>query len=54
MEFSRQKFWNGLPFLTSEDHLDAGIKAVSPASPALADGRDSTAPPGKPVNLSLL
>ena len=34
MEFSRQKYWSGLPFPTSEGHPNPGIE---PASPALAD-----------------
>ena len=55
MEFSRQKYWSGLPFPTSEDLPDPGIE---PASPALADGFFTTLPPGKPnfssTNLNLL
>ena len=48
MEFSRKEYWNWLPFPTPEDLPDAGIKAVSSVSPALADGFYTTAPPGKP------
>ena len=33
MGFSRQEYWNGLPFLP---HPNPGIKPTSPASPALA------------------
>ena len=36
MEFSRQEYWSGLPFLTPGDRPDSGIKLVSLASPALA------------------
>ena len=48
MEFSRQEYWSGLPFPTLGDLSDSGIKSVSLASPALADGFFTTAPPGKP------
>ena len=45
LEFSRQEYWSGLPFLSPEDPPDSGIKLVSPA---LAGGCFTTAPPGKP------
>ena len=35
MEFSRQKYWSGLPFPTSGDLSDPGIEPTSPESPAL-------------------
>ena len=38
MEFSRQEYWNGLPFPTPEDLPVVGIKLVSLMSPALAGG----------------
>ena len=45
MGFSRQEYWNGLPF-PSPGHLpNPGIK---PESPALAGGFFTTEPPGKP------
>ena len=31
MEFSRQKYWSGLPFHLPEDLPDPGIEPVSPA-----------------------
>ena len=31
MEFSRQKYWSGLPFLSPGDFPDLGIKLGSPA-----------------------
>ena len=34
MEFSRQEFWNGLPFPTPGDLPDPGIEPTSLASPA--------------------
>ena len=34
MEFSRQEYWSGLPFLPSGDLPDPGIKPVSPVSQA--------------------
>ena len=48
MEFFRQQYWSGLPFPTPEDFPDPGIKPTSLASPALAGGFFTTAPPKKP------
>ena len=45
MEFSRQEYWNGLPFPFPEDLLYPGIE---PISPVLAGGFFITEPPGKP------
>ena len=42
MEFSRQEYWNGLPFPTQGNLLDPRIE---PVSPALAHGFFTTAPP---------
>ena len=47
IEFSRQEYWNGLPFPTPGDHPDPGIEYLSLASPALAGGFLTIAPPGK-------
>jgi len=44
MGFSRQEYWNGLPFPSPGDLPDPGIK---PRSPALIDALPSE-PPGKP------
>ena len=50
IEFSRQEYWNGLPFPTPGDLPDPGIKLVSVESPLA--GRFFTAvPPWKPVYL---
>ena len=38
MEFSRQEYWNGLPFPPPGDLLNPKIKPFSLMSPALADG----------------
>ena len=38
MEFSRQEYWNGLPFPTPWYLLNPGIKPVSLVSPALTGG----------------
>ena len=38
MEFSRQEYWSGVPFLIPGDFLNLGIETVSLASPALAAG----------------
>ena len=48
MEFSKQEAWRGLSFPSPEDLPDLGIELESPASPALASGLFTTAPPGKP------
>ena len=48
MEFFKQEYWSGLPFLPSGDLSDPGIEPVSLANPALADGFFTTASPGKP------
>ena len=53
MEFSRQEYWSGLPFLTPGDLPDPGIELVSPASPALAGRLLSTEPPLKTIPCSL-
>ena len=45
MGFSKQEYWNGLPFPSAGDLPDPGIK---PASPPLTGGFFTTEPPGKP------
>ena len=45
MEFSRQDYWSGLPFLSPGDLPDLGIK---PRSPALQAEALPSEPPGKP------
>ena len=49
MEFSKQKYWSGLPFPTPEDLPSSGINPTSLASSALADRLFffTTASPGK-------
>ena len=47
MEFSRQEYWNGLPFPIPEDLPNPGIKPMSLESLALASIFFATAPPGK-------
>jgi len=49
IEFSRQEYWSGLPFSTPEDLPDPEIEPKSLASPALAGGFFTTAPPRKPL-----
>ena len=44
MEFSRQKYWSGLPFPSPEDLPHLGIE---PRSPALQADALPSAPPGK-------
>ena len=53
MEFSRQAYWNGLPFPTPEDFPNPGIKPASLASPALADRFFTTVPPGESTTLGI-
>ena len=48
MGFSRQEYWSGLPFPSSGDLPDTGIK---PRSPTLQGDSLSSEPPGKPQNL---
>ena len=44
MEFPRQEYWSGLPFLSLGDLPDSGIE---PVSPTLTDGFFTTEPPEK-------
>ena len=44
MEFSRQEYWNGLPFPPPEDPPDPEIKLESSGAPALAGGFFVTQP----------
>ena len=37
-EFSRQEYWNSLPFTTPRDRPDPGVEPLSLVSPALAGG----------------
>ena len=46
MEFSRQEYWNGLPFSSPGDLSNPGIK---PVSPVLAGRFFTTKPPWKPT-----
>ena len=48
MEFPRQEYWSGLPFPSSGDLPDPGIKPTSLGSLTLAGGFFATEPPGKP------
>ena len=45
MEFSRQEYWSGLPFLSPWDLPNPGIE---PGSPALRADSLLSEPPGKP------
>ena len=44
VEFTRQEYWNGLPYPTPGDLPDSGIE---PSSPVWAGGFFTTEPPGK-------
>ena len=45
MDFSRQEYWNGLPFPFPRDLPDPGIE---PGSPVLQADALPSEPPGKP------
>ena len=49
MGFSRQEYWSGLPFPSSEDLPDPGIEPRSLMSPALASGFFTTSVTWKPM-----
>ena len=49
--FSWQEYWSGLPFSTSGDLSDPGIK---PTSLALAGRFFTTAPPGLPFYVQII
>ena len=49
MEFSRQEYWSGLPFLSPEDHPYPGIE---PGSPSLQADYLPSEPPGEQRRLS--
>ena len=46
MEFSRQEYWSGVPFLSPGDLPVPGIEHTSVVLPALVMGSLSLAPPG--------
>ena len=48
MEFSRQEYWNGLPFPSPGDPSDPGIEPMSLAPPALAGKFFTLHPLGSP------
>ena len=48
MEFSRQEYWSGLPYIPPGCLPDPGVELASLASPAPAGRFFNTAPPGKP------
>ena len=48
VEFSREEYWNGLPFPPPGNLPDSGIELESPA---LAEGSFTTTPLGKPLGL---
>ena len=52
MGFSRQGYWNGLPFPSLEDLPHPGIKPASPVSPALQTDSLPIEPLGKPRKTS--
>ena len=52
--FPRQEYWSGLPFPSPGDLPDPGIEPRSPVSPVLAGRFFTTAPPGKPHDLSTI
>ena len=51
MGISRQEYWVELPFPPPGDLPDPGIEPMFLASPALAGGFFTNAPPAKPIRL---
>ena len=49
MEFSRHKYWSGLPLHAPEDPPNSGTEPMSLAPPALPGRFFTTVPPGKPM-----
>ena len=49
MEFSKQEYWDGVPFPTPGALPNPGIKPQSPVSPALAGGFFTTELPWKAI-----
>ena len=49
MGFSRQEYWNGLPFPSPGDLPDPGIE---PRSPAFQADALTSEPPGKPEHVT--
>ena len=47
MGLSRQEYWSGLPFPSSDDLPNPGVK---PGSPALQMDSSPSEPPGKPIS----
>ena len=50
MGFSRQEYWNGLPFPSPGDLPDPGIE---PRSPTVQADALTSEPPGKPIQMYL-
>ena len=48
MGFSRQEYWNGVPFPVPGDLLNPGVEPMSPMSPALKVDSLPAEPQGKP------
>ena len=49
MEFFRQEYWSGLPFIPPGDLPDPGIEPESHQSPSLQADSLPLAPTGKPL-----
>ena len=54
MGFSKQEYWNGLPFPSPGDLPEPRFELVSPVSPALTDRFFTVEPPGKPSKSALI
>ena len=54
MEFSKQEYWNGLPFSTLGHLPNPGIKLTSLEAPTLASGFFTTGPPGKSILITYI
>jgi len=54
MEFSRQEYWNGLPFPKPENLPDPGIEPMSLESPVLAGGFFTTGTTWEAMNMNMV
>ena len=53
MEFSRQEYWNEVPFPTPGDLLNPGIEYTSLASPALTDSLPLVSPGQSIIHITM-
>ena len=54
MRFSRQEYWNALPYPSPADLPDLGIEPTSLMSPALADGFFTTSAAWEALDIAIV